>query len=71
MMQSILRVTGTYMVIKILSIHYAHTSVINHSFICLPPPSSKLFQVQLFVLLSGPAAAGAPPLGKRDWPRSV
>lgn len=60
MMQSILRVTGTYMVIKILSMHIPLSL---NTALSVPPPSSQLFQVQFFLLLLPCPVAVTPPLG--------
>lgn len=70
-MQFILRVTGTYMVIKILSMHIPlslNTALSVTSLVS--PPSSQRFQVQFFVLC--PAYSLSPlrpvlPLEEADW----
>lgn len=60
MMQSILRVTGTYMVIKILSMHIPFSL---NTALSVPPPSFQRFQVQFFLrLLPCPVAVRLPDL---------
>lgn len=68
MMQSILRVTGTYMVIKILSMHIPFSL---NTALSVPPPSSQRFQAHFFwAFRSAQWLSQFEPgttVGKRDW----